>query len=73
MIETKNRLTNLQLELLKLFQFQLNDDQLVEIKNLLSRYFAERASNAMDKLWEEKGWTNETMENWLKEHRISTK
>jgi hypothetical protein len=69
MIEAKNKLTNLQLELLKLFQFQLDNSQLDEIKNLLSRYFAERASNETDKLWEEKGWTNETMEQWLSEHR----
>lgn len=65
MIETKNKLTNLQLELLKLFQFELDSEQLVEIRNLLSRYFADRATNEMDKLWEEKGWTNETMEQWL--------
>ena len=60
-------LTNLQLELLKLFSLDLSDDQLIEIKRLIANYFAEKASDEMDKLWEEKGWTNETMDEWLKD------
>ena len=35
------------------------------IKRLLAKYFADRASDEMDKLWEEKGWTNEKMDEWL--------
>ena len=57
-------LTNLQLELLKLYQFQLNEKQLKEIKDLLSKYFAESASDEMDRLWDEKGWSNDTMDKW---------
>lgn len=68
------KLTNLQLELLKYFQYDLNETQLLEIKQLLTRYFAERATKQMDKMWDEKGWSNETMEKWLNEHnRISGK
>ncbi len=59
-------LTNLQLELLKLFSLDLSEDQLLEIKRLIANYFAEKASDEMDKLWEERGWTDETMEEWLK-------
>ena len=59
-------LTNLQLELLKIYSFNLGDEQLLEIKDMLSNYFAEKASDEMDKLWDEKGWTNETMDQWLK-------
>lgn len=58
-------LTNLQLELLKLYSFNLTEPQLIEIKRLLARYFAETASDEMDRLWEENGWTNETMDEWL--------
>lgn len=58
-------LTNLQLELLKLYSLNLSEPQLTDIKRLLARYFAETASDEMDKLWEEKGWTNETMDEWL--------
>jgi DNA-binding FadR family transcriptional regulator len=66
------KLTNLQLELIKLFAYQIPDSQIIEIKDLLAKYFAEAASKEMDKLWEENQWNNETMENWLEEHnRIS--
>ena len=61
------KLTNLQVELLKLFAYDLSDEQLLEIKALLANYFAEKASDRMDELWEERGWTPETMEEWGKE------
>ena len=63
-----NKLTNLQLELVKIFSYQLPEDQLIEIKNILAKYFAEKASDEMDKLWNENSWTNKTMENWSNEH-----
>ena len=68
MAQSTNRLTNLQLELLKLFNYNLNQKQLLEVKDLLAKYFADKATREMDKLWEEKGLTNETMDSWLNEH-----
>ena len=62
------KLTNLQLELLKLFSYELQDSQLIEIRDLLSNYFADKASDEMDKLWEENNWSDKTMEDWSKEH-----
>ena len=59
-------LTNLQLELIKLFSLNLSDDQLLEVRQLLASYFADKASNEMDRLWEENGWNDDTMDNWLK-------
>ncbi|MEL7426659.1 MAG: hypothetical protein AAFN81_26940 [Bacteroidota bacterium] len=59
-------LTNLQLELIKLFSLDLSEEQLMEVKQMLSKYFAEKASDEMDKLWEKNGWDNETMDSWLK-------
>ncbi len=51
-MEASGKLTNLQLELLKVFSVKLNDEQLKEIKSILSNYFAEKASDEMDGLWE---------------------
>ncbi len=63
-----NNLSNLQLELLKIFSYQLSNNQLIEIKNILARYFAEKATNEIDKLWDINSWDNELMEKWLNEH-----
>jgi len=68
MRQSTNRLTNLQLELIKLFNYNLSQSQLLEVKELLSKYFADKATNEMDKIWEAKGLTNETMDTWLNEH-----
>lgn len=62
------KLSNLQLELLKIFSRNISDEQLMEIKAILSAYFAEKATKEMDRLWDERGWTQETMQQWLKEH-----
>ena len=62
------KLSNLQLELLKVFSYQLNQQQLTDIKNLLANYFAAQATQEMDKLWEENNWDSNTMTNWANEH-----
>lgn len=62
------KLSNLQLELLKIYKYSINDTQLQEIKLILAQYFAKTASDEMDRLWEENGWSNETMNNWANEH-----
>ena len=67
-MEAAEKLTNVQIELLKLFQYNLSDKQLAEIKNILAKYFAQTATHEMDKLWDEKGWDNDTMNNWANEH-----
>ena len=68
MVAESKKLSNFQVELLKVFTFDLSDAQLLEIKALLASYFAEKASDRMDELWEKNGWTAETMIAWGKEH-----
>lgn len=63
------KLTNLQVELIKLFAFQISDNQIAEIKDLLAVYFARTATKEMDRLWEENQWDDATMEGWLNEHQ----
>lgn len=67
MVVLEKPLTNVQLELLKLFSLNVSENQLLEIKKVLAKYFASKATEEMDKLWVENNWTNETMDNWLKE------
>ncbi|MEL6538198.1 MAG: hypothetical protein AAFQ98_22455 [Bacteroidota bacterium] len=58
-------LTNLQIELLKLFDLNLKEEELLEVRALLAQYFANKATDEMDALWVEKNWTSQTMQNWL--------
>ncbi|HEX3383771.1 MAG TPA: hypothetical protein VHS53_01215 [Mucilaginibacter sp.] len=67
-MEAAEKLTNVQIELLKLFQYNLPEKQLAEIKNMLAKYFAKSATEEMDKLWDEKAWDNNTMNDWANEH-----
>lgn len=61
-------MSNLQAELLKLYANDLDDNELIEIKAILGKHFAEKATDAMDKLWEEKGLSERDMVNWTHEH-----
>ena len=61
-------LSNLQIELLKLYANNVSNETLHDIKLLLSNYFAEKATQAMDKVWEEKGLTAQDMVDWTHEH-----
>jgi hypothetical protein len=63
-----DRLTNLQLELLKIFSRTVSDEDLLEIKKTLSQYFAQKAISAADKVWDEKGWSRKEAEKILKKH-----
>src|SRR5438128_192753 len=68
MIHQPTGLSNLQVELLKLYANNISDQSLLEIKSLLANYFAQKATEAMDKVWEEKGLSAQDMINWTNEH-----
>lgn len=67
-MQDTQRLSNVQLELLKMFSFNLSETQLLEIKSMLSTYFAEKVTQDVDALFEEKGWGPEKIEEWAGEH-----
>lgn len=52
---------------------QVRAEDADEIRHLIGLYYAEKAANLMDKLWEQNGWTAETMEQWLSERMRSTR
>ncbi len=39
-----------------------------EIKTILAKYFADKATDAMDQVWDEKNLTEQTMIDWTNEH-----
>lgn len=48
-------LTNLQLELLKLYAREVPESDLLEIRRLLAGYFMKKATTLADQIWDEKG------------------
>jgi hypothetical protein len=45
-------LSNLQIELLKMYSNGVSEKNLHEIKLMLAKYFADQVSDAMDEVWE---------------------
>jgi len=46
-------LSNIQLELLKLYADNIPEDDLKNIQRMIARYFAEKAIQQADEIWEE--------------------
>lgn len=58
-------LSNLQAELLRLYANNVSEEDLLTIKQLINDFFAERTIQAADKAWNERGYSDETMNEWL--------
>lgn len=57
-----------QLELLNALNSINSESELKEFKDLLARYFAQKAQRAVDALWDEGVINRETIEAWGEEH-----
>lgn len=57
-----------QIHLLRMFSYAKSDRDLEEIKVALSQYFAKRAEDEMDKLWDNGSWDDEKNEAVLSQH-----
>ncbi len=54
-------LSNMQLQLLKLYATGISDEDLKEIQRMIARYFADKASKEAQEVWETKGYTTEQL------------
>jgi hypothetical protein len=61
--------SNVQLELLHLYSKNVSDDELLLLRNIIANFFADRATQLADKVWEEK---NLDAKKLLKKHRRRT-
>ena len=59
---------NAQLEILDLMSYVESEAMLKEIRDMLSRYFAEKAQQEIDKLWNEGTINDAVVEEWKTEH-----
>ena len=60
-------LSNVQEELLKLYSANLTQEELIELKTLLGKYFAQKATKEADKIWINKKYSDAIMDAWLNE------
>lgn len=57
-----------QLELMNAINSIKTESELKEFRDVLARYFAQKAQRAVDALWENGVINNETIEAWGEEH-----
>lgn len=69
----ESSLNNTQLEILKMFRYDLPQEQWDELRTMIAQYFADKVTKEVDALWDEKGWSEEKMKEWSKEHMRSGK
>lgn len=58
--------SNMQMELMKLYAAGVQDQYLAEIKEMIARYLLAKAREEAGNVWKEKGYTSETVKEWLK-------
>lgn len=64
----ENKISNLQIELLKLYSTDISESDLIEIKNILANYFANKLEQSFEEFYNNKNLTPKDLENWAYEH-----
>lgn len=67
-IQLNRPLTNMQLELLKLFSRNIDESDLKALKRMIVKYLAQKATDLADEVWDEKKWTEKDMDDLLNSH-----
>lgn len=69
MTATSNKLTNTQLEILKTFAYEIQEEELLDLKKVLVKFFADRIRSKTGSIWQEKGYSDQTMQDWLNDEK----
>ena len=67
-LDSLSNLNKNQLEILKLFSRELDEKDLIEIKRLIVRYLAQKAT-IVDEIWKKNNWTQEDIDRMLHTHK----
>jgi hypothetical protein len=59
-------LSNVQVELMKLFSTNVSDSELIEVKDLLAAFYANKAIAQAAAIWDKNGLSDSDMTQWLK-------
>jgi hypothetical protein len=69
MVHTQpSKLNTVQLHLLKMFARPMNEQDLLAIKSLLSAYYAQKIDEESEKIWQEKGLNQDSIDSLLNSH-----
>jgi hypothetical protein len=66
-VQASPKLNSLQLELLKIYSFNPTEEELLQIKEILARFFAKRFTERVASAAEAKGITDDDLDKWLNE------
>lgn len=58
-------LSNIQIELLKLYSVGVSDEVLLEFKKVMTKTLAQKLRDEADKVWIEKGYSENNINEWL--------
>ena len=67
-MEQRTVLNEAQLGILRLLGRMKTIEQVNELRQIISNYYAQKATDEMDRLWEQGKWSHEENENVLNEH-----
>ena len=67
-MEQRTVLNEAQLSVLRLLATMKSVEEVHELRQIISNYYAQKATEEMDKLWELGEWSEEKNEAVLKEH-----
>lgn len=67
-MEKKTTLNEAQLSILHLLSTMNTVEEVHELRRVISSYYAQKATEEMDQLWETGQWSEEKNEDILKEH-----
>lgn len=67
-MEAQSVLNKTQLEILQMFRSELAEEELKELKRMFTEFLAKKAEILANRVWEEKGWSNEEMKRISQEH-----
>jgi len=60
------KLTDIQIHLLRFFsEYKVSDGETAEIQRMIANYYAKKGDDLMDKIWEEKGYNDEKIQEIL--------
>ena len=67
-MEQRTMLNEAQLSILRLLGRMKTLEQVSELRQIISNYYAQKATEEMDRLWDEGRWSEQQNEAVLKEH-----